>query len=52
MTDKPLDNNENVARAVFSPLMIDENGNLSKKQMDMTSNKLQLIWRNFIQIFT
>lgn len=32
MTDKPLDNNENVARAVFSPLMIDENGNYQKNR--------------------
>lgn len=39
MTDKPLDNNENVARAVFSPLMIDENGNLSRAAFSLRHNE-------------
>lgn len=39
MADKPLDNQENVARAIFSPLMIDENGNLSRAAFALRHNE-------------
>ncbi|MBQ3691512.1 MAG: hypothetical protein II937_16815 [Bacteroidales bacterium] len=39
MIDKPLSDNEDVVRAIFSPLMIDENGNLSRAAFSLRHNE-------------
>ena len=39
MTDNLLDNQEDVARAIFSPLMIDDEGNLSRAAFALRHNE-------------